>query len=361
MSFQTQLEVVKDITAMHHDSSSIPPLFVCGTGRSGTWILYNCLARHADIHTFPREMRFLVDIDGLRTLVDALTVQFHPAYAAEALYRFEQLMGVFMTTPERAPYRGFDFETWLGGPYYRERLELFCGALVEHEFKGVNWQLQPASEGRLVAVARQLQGLRQQLVGEPVVPYRIALERDHLDVIRYFADRSALTELAGGFVGELFGHAARSNGRLTWCEKTPQTLLHLDFIWEILPQSVVVHMKRDPRGVLHSLRKQPWAPSELEGASLWLRNMYRRWFDLKQALDLSQRRYLEVSLESFCLQPQAVLEQICELAGLEYRFAELPHISLEKADYWKHEMSREDQQQATEILAPYIEWLGYEL
>src|SRR5690606_21088919 len=129
-----------------------------------------------------------------------------------------------------------------------------------------------------------------------------------------------LAQRAGTFVSDLFGHAASLHGRQTWSEKTPQSLLALDFIWEMLPHSVVVHMKRDPRGVLHSLRKQPWAPTDLEGAAAWLRNIYERWFDLKNRLDLERRAYLEVSLEDFCVDPRAILTQVCDLAGLDNRF-----------------------------------------
>lgn len=72
----------------------LPKLFVSGTGRSGTWILYKALGCHSAVHTFPREMRFIIDPDGLLNLVDALTIRYHPVGASEALFRFERLMRV---------------------------------------------------------------------------------------------------------------------------------------------------------------------------------------------------------------------------------------------------------------------------
>ena len=58
---------------MNNNTQQLPRIFVTGTGRSGTWILYRALGCHEAIHILPREMRFIIDPDGLMDLVDALT------------------------------------------------------------------------------------------------------------------------------------------------------------------------------------------------------------------------------------------------------------------------------------------------
>lgn len=339
----------------------LPRIFIGGTGRSGTTLLYKVLGCHKDIHSFPTEMRFLIDPDGLMNLLDALTVHYAPTQAREALYKFERLMRVYLTTPERAPYKRVDFVAWLGGDYYWQRLDQFCSELVELEFGGTTWQEEPTDEGRMVAWARKLQQLRQRLQGRPVLPYRLTLPRTQLKMVKYFSDRSQLVALAAAFVDDLFLYAAGQRGKQTWCEKTPQNLLNLDFLYELFPQSVFIHIKRDPRGVVQSMMKQAWAPGELRGACLYLRDAYRRWFDVKNAIDLSRYRYLEIKLEDLAASPQCMLERITSFCGLPNSFEELPEITLDKVNYWREIMTSQETQLVNNILGPYIERMEYQV
>lgn len=339
----------------------IPRIFVTGTGRSGTWILYKSLGCHKDVHIFPSEMRFLIDPDGLRDLIDALTIRYHPEQASEALNRFERLMYVYLATPQRAPFASFDFPGWLGEEYYWQRLDQFCSELVEFEFDGFSWRVGSESEGRLVDYARRLQRLRRHLQGKPSIRYKPTLPRKTLKETKYFSDRQDLIALCADFVDDLFLHAARANGKRTWCEKTPQHLLALDFLWELFPEAVVIHIKRDPRGVVHSLTKQRWAPDDVKAASIWLRNIYDRWYDLKHTLDLSRYRYHELKLEDLAASPHTVLKEISAFCGLEHCFEGLPDITLERVEYWRAKMSRHDVQLVNNMLGSHITWLGYKL
>ena len=52
--------------------SSASPIFVAGTGRSGTSRIADVIGEHPLIHRIPMETKFLVDPGGLRDLADAL-------------------------------------------------------------------------------------------------------------------------------------------------------------------------------------------------------------------------------------------------------------------------------------------------
>ena len=343
------------------DKPMLPRIFICGTGRSGTWILYKVLNCHESIHTFPREMRFLVDPDGLMDLVNSLSTNYHPIHANETLYRFERLMRIYLTIPERAPYKGFDLPKWLGEGEYFRRLDQFIAALTDYEYEAVIWQAEPQNEGRLVNLAKSLQGVGNKLQGKHFLPYRVTLPRQQERVVRFFKDRNEIVRLAASFVDELFLNAAHQNGKQTWCEKTPQNLLNLDFILELFPDSLIIHIKRDPRGVVQSLTNQFWAPKDVRGASLLLRNMFSRWFSLKEKLELNGSRFLEIKLEEFAEAPQPVLEEIAALGEFTNSFNGMPEISLERVNYWKREMSTEDIGVVNEVLGSYIEEMGYSI
>ncbi|HBY94955.1 MAG: sulfotransferase [Ardenticatenaceae bacterium] len=341
----------------------LPRIFIGGTGRSGTTILYDALGRHEAVYSFPNEMRFLVDPDGLMTLISELSAQYSPVRAREALFRFERLMRVYLTVPQRAPYFGFDLARWLGGEYYWQRLDEFCAQMVEFEFHGRAWQVEPNIESRFDAWTERVRRVRQRMRGAPVIAQRLNLPRKRLRMARYFSDRTELVELARVFVDDLFLRAADQHEKRTWCEKTPQNLFHIGFLYELFPQSVFIHIKRDPRAIIHSMTKKEWvrAPNNVRDSCLFLRAMYDRWFDIKRAVDFNKYCYLELKLEDLAASPHSVLEQVAAFCKLEGRFNTLPDITPDRANYWQKTMTVEDRQLVNEILGAYIERLGYEV
>lgn len=335
-------------------------IFICGTGRSGTWVLYRSLEAHADIYTLPREMRFIIDPHGIMDLLDSLTVRYAPVKAREALFKFEELMRIHLVNPVKKPYYGFDFANWLGGEYYWNRLDAFCEEVVHSEFTGRTWQVDVPNEGRLVEWAKRLDIFQSRLRGKES-SVKARLERARLKTAKYFHDRRQLVQMAARFVDDLFMQAAREHGKRTWCEKTPQHMLHLDFMTELFPEAAYIHIKRDPRGVALSLTKQPWAPDSLQDSCLLLRDVYERWFDLRANLNLSSFKYMEVKLEDLAHAPHVYLEQISSMCGVPNQFPGIPEIQIEKVDYWRRTMSAEELQLANRLLGPSIEKMGYKI
>lgn len=338
----------------------LPRIFVGGTGRSGTWILYKILGCHRAIHTFPAEIRFLIDSGGLVELLDALTIRYSPNQAREALFQFERLMRVYLATPGENPYAALDLPSWLGNEYYWQQLDKFCSALVEVEYEGYSWDIEKKDEGRLVAGAKKLRDQKRRLEGRNL-PANSTPPRERLKEGKYFSDRRQLVSLIATFVDSLFLQAAHENGKLTWCEKTPQHFLYLDFLWELFPDSVFIHVKRDPRGVIHSLTKQPWAPNDIKEACLFLKGSYSRWFDLKEKIDFEKYSYLEFKLEDFALSPHPLLEEITSLCGIENHFDNIPDLNIDKVSYWKKTMAPEEFRLVNDVLGSHIEQMGYEL
>ena len=63
------------------------PVFVAGTGRSGTSRIADIIGEHPLIHRIPMETKFLIDPGGLRDLADALTDRYDPTVGEDALHR----------------------------------------------------------------------------------------------------------------------------------------------------------------------------------------------------------------------------------------------------------------------------------
>src|SRR5215471_107099 len=74
--------------------SAPSPIFVAGTGRSGTSQLADILGEHPQIHRIPIETHFIVDPGGLRDLADALTLRYDPYVGDDALRRLSHILTV---------------------------------------------------------------------------------------------------------------------------------------------------------------------------------------------------------------------------------------------------------------------------
>jgi hypothetical protein len=255
--------------------SATSPIFVAGTGRSGTSQLADILGEHPEIHRIPMETRFIVDPGGLRDLADALTIRYDPFVGEDALRRLSDFLTV--RVPGRRDDRGKTVPEVVGERHYWDAVGRLWPQLVAYTFD----QSAPAAGSRHA--------------DWPAGPFE---PRSHRRVIpRYFNDRSELLGVLRRAVDTMFGGAAADAGKPTWCEKTPFNLLCMDFLWELFPEATVVHIKRHPVAVVASHVDQPWAPPTVDGALTWLKPVYDRWLDWKATADLTDKRYVEVKAE----------------------------------------------------------------
>ncbi len=345
-------------------------IFIGGTGRSGTSILYKYLGAHQEIYAFPYEMRFIIDNHGLMNLIDSLTWRYSIVQSREALYQFEVLMSNYLIKPYHAPYVGFNFPKWLGRDFYWKELNKFCESLVDASFVGSSYQVaeyaifsklypmvRPAERivKKLKSIKRRIlnQNIRKQ--DRPFWPER------ELKLVKYFSDRRKLCMIASNFVDNIFMRAAVINGKSGWCEKTPSNLLHLDFLWELFPDSYFIHVKRDPRGVVQSMQNQFWAPARLEDACLSLKSHCERWFDLRNQLDLAKHHYYEFKLEDWAQDTKKNVKKFTAFCGLTDDYINPPDITLDKVNYWQKLMKRDDKKIIDTMLGEAIEKMGYKI
>jgi hypothetical protein len=251
------------------------PVFVAGTGRSGTSRIADIIGEHPQIHRIPMETRFLVDPGGLRDLAEALSGRYDPIVGEDALLRLSDFLTV--RVPGRRDDRGKTVPELVGERRYRDAVEQLWPQLIACTFD------EPAPAARFV------NGDRPAGPFEPQSPRRV--------LPKYFSDRRELLEILGRLIDTMFGGAAADAGKPTWCEKTPFNLLYMDFLWELVPEATIVHIKRHPVSVLASHLAQPWAPPTVDGALAYLKPVYDRWLTWKDTADLANRRYIEVKAE----------------------------------------------------------------
>jgi hypothetical protein len=129
------------------------------------------------------------------------------------------------------------------------------------------------------------------------------------------------------FIDVFFGRYAAAQNKRRWAEKTPRNVLELDFIFEHFPHARFIHMIRDGRDTVCSLRTHPRhkvVNGELVKLNTWhpLEQCIARWVtDVRAGLKFrNDPRYLEVRYEDLVARPRPTLERA--FAFLEEPFDE---------------------------------------
>lgn len=213
------------------------PLFVGGTGRSGSTVVGYLLGAHPQIWaTMPREIRFVTDRGGLLDLT----------------------YGVGTRVDLPAP--GY------GSPM--RQLQWLRARILRRNSNGI-----ATTPTRF---ARQLQGEwweRRSPEGEARGLHR-GVERDALEeAVSHFLDAfpNGAEPAARALVNEILDPPARRASRDTWADTTPQNAENAHRIVRLFPQAKVVHVIRDGRDTCASVLRKQWGPNDWFTALEWWR------------------------------------------------------------------------------------------
>lgn len=126
------------------------------------------------------------------------------------------------------------------------------------------------------------------------------------------------------FIDAFASRVKAVSGKGRWAEKTPQNIRHLDWITQHFPNASIVHIIRDGRDVICSMRQHPdwrwvdgaWQKVLVPRSLTWYA---QRWLDDTRA-GMAWRgdaRYVEVRYEDLVADPAVALGGICEAIGVE--------------------------------------------
>lgn len=135
-------------------------------------------------------------------------------------------------------------------------------------------------------------------------------------VATYSLDRAwwldRIRDLYTSFQAEVL---ARS-GKARWAEKDPTYTLHLDFIDELFPDALYVHLLRDGHDVVASFRDR-WG---YRAAARAARGEWARYVRAAQALGrrLPSERFTEIRYEHLVAEPEPVVRGLFEFLGEDW-------------------------------------------
>ena len=192
------------------------------------------------------------------------------------------------------------------------------------------------------------------------------------------------------FIDAFAARVRHAAGKARWAEKTPQNIRNLEWIRARFPQASIIHIIRDGRDVVCSMRQHPdwrWV------AGQWQKVLVPRsveWYARRWSADVAagiawrdDPRYVEVRYEDLVADPQAVLRAICDGIGAGHDADWLAGIGqaepsdaddgeqTKRPDYegavsavsvgrWRTDLSTDEQAEVERLCGPQLRELGYE-
>ena len=186
----------------------------------------------------------------------------------------------------------------------------------------------------------------------------------------------------GAFIDAFATRYREARGRVRWAEKTPLNVRYLDWILDRFPEARIIHVVRDGRDVVCSMRQHPDRRWE-DGAwvkvhrPLSLEQYAQRWVSDTEA-GIHHRgdvRYLEVRYEDLVQDPGAVLlglltdlgepfdpQLLAEpdaAPGPDGRHHAGTAISTRSMGRWRADLTAQEQAVVQRIAGPTLSRLGY--
>lgn len=164
---------------------------------------------------------------------------------------------------------------------------------------------------------------------------------------------------------------ARSHGKRRCGEKTPRHALFTKTLIEWYPRATILHLIRDPRDVVASLMRMPWAPSSVvANARIWSR------FNAAALRSQNHPGYLQVRYERLVTDPEGELKRICTFLNEEYSPAMLvpeqnagpdkawfqrakTRVTTQRLEKWREDLTPGDAALVEWFAGPSLEMFGY--
>lgn len=242
------------------------PVFVGGTGRSGTTVMGDLLAKHGAIRTsLPIEIKFLANRNGL------LDLTFGRGEVQEKL---------------RNDISIFNFRTRRKRRLKEAEKVAAKFAEIEKEFIDQLWQKwwdidAPPPHGR---------GLQSGIDREKFEKLLSRLLRD-LKFNRIWAARRFMKAFVKG--------QRDSRSERYWVETTPLNIAQADRLLQLFPNALFINMVRDPRDVIASLLTKNWGPNTPAEGLEWIE---KRLIDGHLALSkIPDRQKITIALEDLAI------------------------------------------------------------
>ena len=335
------------------------PIFVGGTGRSGTTIMGKYLNSHQSVVTPVNENKLIVEDGGLRSLIEHLSTGYEYKGNHNAIRNFIRWANSLRTYG-------------------------FRNKPVSLAYRAANKVIRKATGKRIppVTSARALPFLDFSLIGNGET-YGLAhydrclseflgkvigaTDTQGIVVAEGFRrpvyspstnDRAELLGYAREFLAALNASALRDASAERWCDTTPLNAHYAAFLSELYPSSKLIHMVRDPRDVAASYVSKSWVSNDLALALDRLRRQYAELIKVEERV--SSTFFRTVRLEDVTSDFDRQSELLCDFLELAPEGFD-GSVSFEASSFgrWTKNFSKDEQQRVKDALQDACAHYGY--
>ena len=152
------------------------------------------------------------------------------------------------------------------------------------------------------------------------------------------------SECLAEFIERFFNELCFDHGKKRWGEKTPRNVLNIGYIFKHFPKSKFIHVIRDGRDVVCSLRKLPGRKYVNGGFVMFdierpFDECVTRWVNhiIAGKIFFNDPRYHEILYEDLCKHPKNTLKKLCKFIDEPYdvqmlRYYESNHLPKSRDD-----------------------------
>ena len=258
---------------------SVVPVFIGGTGRSGTTVLGDLLNEHSQVRTSnPTEIKFLANRGGFLDVVFG---------SMNSQLENREKISIFH-------YRTYRQRAQKDLLQRRERLEEFSEKLWQKW-----WQIDaPAPHGPGLHA-----GIEKKDLQEILNDYSRSIKKNPVKQAREF-------------MVSFMDAQRKHKDEKYWAETTPMNISYSHRLIKLFPEAKFIVIRRDPRDVIASLLTKDWGPnSPLEGVE-WIESRLRA--DNEALKSVPHNQVLFINLEDLVTNsPQESYNQILSFLQLQ--------------------------------------------
>ncbi|GGS81493.1 sulfotransferase [Planobispora rosea] len=137
-----------------------------------------------------------------------------------------------------------------------------------------------------------------------------------LDGDRFIEDVVAGPPTLGSAIGIAFRSYAEQFGKARWGDKRPSYYHYVDILLRLFPDAQFIHLIRDGRDCVASLKEMPWYTKDVfHAVNNWAEAID---FGRRHAKNLPADSYYELRYEDLTRDPETELRGLCGFLGEEY-------------------------------------------
>ena len=287
--------------------SEITPIFVVGTGRSGTTVMRKLLGSHLNVSTFNKELRFIGDPGGLLDLKRAILDEWDPFVADSAIKSF---ISVYLNC-------------FGSSGFFKVQLSKFRRLLQKNivfqlgQYNGLllslNLETQKRAETALNNFLNDL-GINS-FKGTWIGAKRFGYVPTMFDIAEI--DLNQFQSASQNLMQSLFANSDYDINNY-WVDDTPLNILKADRLIEIFPNAKFILMTRILENVSASYEKFSWGGRDKSTIT----NNVKRLSDniQRQKEMLSKRAIHQIELKELSNNPKETILKLSEFLNIENNF-----------------------------------------